>query len=366
MASWFGRLAGKADQIPLYEGDGFDELDDPAWQRQDWLTFTARSYGLAAATAPFQLAETLLQVQYRGSEQAEGQLPALSPGIVKPLRQVLEYDHFGYTTLFRGHFITFLQFMAEQILQPNLEELMLDLLDVFEDTDPGINIATNMVVGGLLNPLELARTRLIVQATHDKKAKYVGLFHCLATIANEEGGVLAWYSPRHFLPSLFYHALRPGLRLLSGYAITHVLNLTTTFNPVTYRLCQAALLALETAVLAPWELARKRLYAQAVPHRKRRLIPSTPNVEAAEKVPDPSYPTVVAVSAQPYAGVLDVFLRVSREEGPAAGEGVVDRARSFWVGYTSLYRGFWPMYARSLVIMAAEEAERVNSEYSFL
>jgi hypothetical protein len=51
--------------------------------------------------------------------------------------------------------------MTEQVLQPNLEELMLDLLDVFEDTDPGVNIFSNMVIGGLLSPLELARTRSV-------------------------------------------------------------------------------------------------------------------------------------------------------------------------------------------------------------
>lgn len=52
--------------------------------------------------------------------------------------------------------------MAEQILQPNLEELLLDFFDVFEDTDPGINIFSNMLVGGLLSPLELARTRWVL------------------------------------------------------------------------------------------------------------------------------------------------------------------------------------------------------------
>ena len=58
-----------------------------------------------------------------------------------------------------GQLATFLHLMTEQVLQPNLEELMLDLLDVFEDTDPGVNIFSNMVIGGILSPLELARTR---------------------------------------------------------------------------------------------------------------------------------------------------------------------------------------------------------------
>jgi hypothetical protein len=102
-----------------------------------------------------------------------------------------------------------------------------------------------------------------------------------------------------------------------------------------------------------------------VPHRKRRLIPVTENVAAQEKIADPTYPTVVAMSPQPYTGVLDVFLRVTREEGGAGNTGVVDKARAFWAGYTSLYRGFWPMYTRGLIQLVVDESEKLSSEYSF-
>lgn len=168
------------------------------------------------------------------------------------------------------------------------------------------------------------------------------------------------------MPSLAFHALRPALRLVSNYVISDTLNINTTFNPISYRLCQAALLAVETAFLAPLELARKRLQAQIYPHKKRRLIPVTPNIEAQEKQADPRYPTVIAVSPQPYTGVLDVFLRVTREEGGQRSDGYVDSVRAFWVGYTSLYRGFWPMFTTGLLRMSFEEAEKVNTEYAFI
>lgn len=186
----------------------------------------------------------------------------------------------------------------------------------------------------------------------------------MSIIAAEEGGIPALYSPRHFIPTLLVSALRPALRLFSNHMITETLNINTTFNPILYRICQAGLLAVETAVLAPLELGRRRLMAQPVPHRRRRLIPVTENVAAQEKISDPSYPTVVKMPVQPYAGILDVWLRVTREEG-GQGTGVFGTAKSFWKGYAGLYKGFWPMFATAFVRMVVEEAEKVNSEYAF-
>ena len=52
MSSLFDRLTGRdKTQIPLYEDDGFDAPDDAQWQRQAWLTFAGRHYGVAVASA---------------------------------------------------------------------------------------------------------------------------------------------------------------------------------------------------------------------------------------------------------------------------------------------------------------------------
>lgn len=67
MSSFLDRITGRdKTQIPLYEDDGLESLEDGQWQSQDWVTYTGRNYGLAVLSSPFQLTETLLQVQYRG------------------------------------------------------------------------------------------------------------------------------------------------------------------------------------------------------------------------------------------------------------------------------------------------------------
>jgi hypothetical protein len=69
--SFLDRITGRdKTQIPLYEDDGLDALEDGQWQQQNWLTYTGRNFGLATVISPFQLTETLLQVQYRGNGKA--------------------------------------------------------------------------------------------------------------------------------------------------------------------------------------------------------------------------------------------------------------------------------------------------------
>jgi hypothetical protein len=73
MSSFLDRITGRdKTQIPLYEDDGLDALEDGQWQQQNWVTYTGRNFGLATVISPFQLTETLLQVQYRGSGKAAG------------------------------------------------------------------------------------------------------------------------------------------------------------------------------------------------------------------------------------------------------------------------------------------------------
>lgn len=69
------------NQIPLYEDDSLDTLDE--WQSSDALSFVGKNYALSAATAPFEVAATLVCVQYRGeSENAAGKTADASEAAV--------------------------------------------------------------------------------------------------------------------------------------------------------------------------------------------------------------------------------------------------------------------------------------------
>lgn len=47
------------------------------------------------------------------------------------------------------------------LLQPMLEEGLNEMLDLYDDVNPTTHIGTHMLVGGLLSPLEMARTRCV-------------------------------------------------------------------------------------------------------------------------------------------------------------------------------------------------------------
>jgi hypothetical protein len=51
--------------------------------------------------------------------------------------------------------------MFFSLLQPVLEEGFNEMLELYDDIHPTTHILTHMLVGGLLSPLEMARTRYV-------------------------------------------------------------------------------------------------------------------------------------------------------------------------------------------------------------
>lgn len=116
--------------------------------------------------------------------------------------------------------------------------------------------------------------------------------------------------------------------------------------------------------MAPWELARKRMQAQIVPYKKRRLLTLSKNDEE-EKAVDAKYPTVVRVSPRIYTSPFDVFLSVTKEEGGYDQKGWTGLTKSYFGGFVSLYRGFWPHYVRALITMTIDEMDKAGGVVTF-
>ncbi|KAI8811581.1 hypothetical protein BJ742DRAFT_736522 [Cladochytrium replicatum] len=334
--------------------EGLDENGDLA-------SFALQHYMLALLSCPVEVVLTLSEVQFqrRGDEESydpanldsyvsvaastvkydPSRLPPLDAGFLENLHELVENENEGWMALLKGHFTYFCQNIAFQYLQPALEEGINDILDVFEDRNPWTYILSNVVVGGFLSPLELARTRLIVQASSSSRRKYYGPIHALHAVASENNAyshpiqvqsssasssppknpvhspsvatIGTLYAPRHLIPSLLIHAIRPSLRLLSESILSNELGLSSDFNPILFRVSRLGMMLMECAILTPFEIARKRLQVQRMSARIDYGQSSGPQEPATP------FDAVVEVQTRYYSGLWDTIGSIIQEEGAA-------------------------------------------------
>ncbi|KAG5460380.1 MAG: hypothetical protein BJ554DRAFT_7582 [Olpidium bornovanus] len=200
--------------------DGARDFDNRAAARE-LLNYGIAKYFSSALVSPFQVAATLLQVQYlpsnpraaalaeevwQGSGGGGGggsgsggeplsyfgdaaakraaeptseyeedtlppyELPPLENGVWDAIGAVGNHPTEGWGSLWKGQFTNWLYQMTQLFMQPTLEGVLNDLFDLYDDTIPLVhldnvtpNLATlvtsHVVVGWVLSPLELVRTR---------------------------------------------------------------------------------------------------------------------------------------------------------------------------------------------------------------
>jgi fusion and transport protein UGO1 len=155
-------------------------------------------------------------------------------------------------------------------------------------------VASHMVTGFILSPLDLLRTRQIV---HPRTSSPSAFTH-LAQIIREEGGLKAVYlDSRFLLPTLLDHSVRPLIALALPNLIQRHLGLRdAASNPLTFPLAEFAGACVGLLITLPIETIRRRLQVQS---RSGRVE------------------TCVRVRPWPYFGVLDAQWRILTEERSA-------------------------------------------------
>ncbi|KAJ3217528.1 hypothetical protein HDU67_007779 [Dinochytrium kinnereticum] len=387
----------------------------------DFATHLLESYVYSLVSSPLIVVETLAEVQYQRKEEdseADSELaayetihpgttstgpiskiPILNGGVWDNVRDVVESEGEGWLALLKGHLTAFIYNGLFLYMQPALEEALNDALDVYDDSHPVTHVLSHMVVGGTLSPLELIRTRLIVQTSVHAHKRYYGPVHAFAAITAEEGGGLgALYGSQHLLPTVVLHGVRSLLRVLSSRIISDDLGLNPDFNPVLHKFAVLLFMAVEVGIVSPFEMARKRLQVQKLRGGMRvageASQPFRASIEMAPKV---------------YSGIWAAIYGIITEEGPqhrrrrkanraksaaaassrrtnletfnpsGAGDwqdlydlpsetprrvkkGSFQRLGKYWQGIASLYRGFWARYASEVVRFAFQEL-RENEEW---
>lgn len=195
--------------------------------------------------------------------------------------------------------------MLRTVLRPGLESSLNDMFGLYDDTIPLLhldnvtpNISTivvsHLVIGLLLSPLEIIRTRLVVQSASPLCSKYKGPIHALRTMLHEEGGLYGvYFESKNLFPTLLYHIITPLLSCSTPLIIARLLHISAADSPILYGAAELALSTLGLLVMLPIETIRKRLQTQV-----RGDFKST-----------------VALRPAPYRGFFDALYKIMKEEG---------------------------------------------------
>lgn len=206
-----------------------------------------------------------------------------------------------------GQRVTWVYEMLRTTLRPALENALNDMFGLYDDTIPLLhldnvtpNISTivvsHLVIGLLLSPLEIIRTRLIVQSASPLASKYKGPIHALRTLFYEEGGLSGVYLySKNLLPTLFYHTITPLLQCSTPLIIARLFHISAADNPILYGAAELALSTLGLLMMLPVETIRKRLHCQ---------------VNTGEP-----FKSTVALRPAPYRGFFDAMYKIMKEEG---------------------------------------------------
>ncbi|KAJ2028513.1 hypothetical protein IWW57_002117, partial [Coemansia sp. S610] len=248
---------------------------------------------------------------------------------------------------------------------PTLEGVLNEMLGLYDSAPASTYIdasapsaltlvASNVIVGWLLSPLELVRTRLVVQSASPIHRKYRGTFHALKTVAREEGGLAALYfSPYHAVPTLVKHTLDTVFRNMGSFALDRVSGIDPYDHPTTFAIGGLVWKTISAVVMLPVDTIRTRLQAQPRYTSKAasESAPLSGSVASKGKQADRfvEYRTCVPISPVPYTGMVNCAWRIITEEGAslkqlkkrrmAAMNGEGQRASNF--GYYGL-RGLYP------------------------
>ncbi|KAG0032252.1 hypothetical protein BGZ81_011344 [Podila clonocystis] len=253
---------------------------------------------------------TIRESVYDEESRPAYQMAPIEGGVWKAITDVAKHPTEGWLSLWKGQYTNWIYEMLHLFAQPTLEATLNDTFDLYDDTIPlvhlghvGPNIATmvtsHLVVGLILSPLELVRTRLVVQTANPLQRKYSGMVNCITTIISEEG-VSALWGGINLFPTILYHTLTPLLANSIPLIIDRVFKLTAADSPFLYSLAELGLNTIELLIRLPIETVRKRLQIQ---------IQSNGSSSAKK------YRTVVETRKRPYYGMVDCVYRIIKEEG---------------------------------------------------
>lgn len=157
-----------------------------------------------------------------------------------------------------------------------------------------------------MSPLDLIRTRLIVQSAQPRHRKYSGPIDAFQTILAEEGGLSTMYLHSNLLiPTLLEGILRPLIHLSTPLIISRLLFIEPSSSPLTFGLAELVLGSIGLLITIPIETVRKRLQLQS---RAEFVRGGKPGGTGR------AWRSCVETRPNSYAGVVEAVYRILTEE----------------------------------------------------
>ncbi|KEP54390.1 carrier protein [Rhizoctonia solani 123E] len=231
-----------------------------------------------------------------------------SEGVWGMMKRVGRWQTEGWLSLWKAQLTSctidvlsaFLQPVALSLLSlafmPNDPTLSLSLSDTSRPIKPlAITVASHLITGIILSPLDLVRTRLIAQTSLSTHKTYSGPVAALRDIYHKEGGLAGMYlHPNLLIPTVIENVLRPLLTLSAPLFIERMVFVTEESHPVAYQVAELLFSSATLLLTLPIETARRRLQIQTRGSGK--------------------FQACVETRPSSYTGVADVLWKVLTEE----------------------------------------------------
>jgi len=362
------------DEQPEYDEDDDDDEDD----EDIYGTHSGSSRRRHSSDAPYQQptldpSDPMFQRKvpvdesgyivrpsvYDEGTRPQHQLPPIDGGVWKTIKMIANKPGEGWRSLFKGQYTNWLYEISHLFLQPTLEGTLNDAFGLYDDTIPlvhldhaGPNVATivvsHLIVGVILSPLELVRTRLIVQSASPLQRKYKGPWHALRTIVAEEGGIKGLYLSQNLLPTILYHSIIPLISNTGPLIIDRVFRISSVDSPFMYGLAQLGLDTLELLITLPLQTIRKRMQCQI-----------------RSRTPGKRFESVIPLRPVPYSGVGDAIYKIMKEEGGKPTYGKKNKnakAYNNGLGLHGLYHGFGMQCTTNIVFFVFHAINGIEAD----
>lgn len=234
---------------------------------------------------------------------------------------------------------------SQPFINAFLQSLFFPTISPFHRPPMLLPVASHLITGFILSPLDLIRTRLIVQSSNPKHRVYSGPIDAFQQILRDEGGLRGMYLHPHLLiPTILDNALRPIVALALPGMLTSYFgwgHITEDTHPIAWGIAELAGSCVGLLLTLPIETIRRRLQAQMRGNAK----PMKACVEMRPK---------------PYNGIVDAFWHILTEERSDLpivrrrknGKGEEEEYESWWkhTGLGQLYRGLGMRLGASAVV----------------
>ncbi|TFK76784.1 mitochondrial carrier [Pluteus cervinus] len=208
----------------------------------------------------------------------------------------------GWLSLWKGLLTSCVTEIISTTMQPFvhnfLQSLLFPNLSPFHQPPIILPVISHLFTGFVLSPLDLIRTRLVVQSQSIRHRTYSGPIDALSQILRDEGGLNGvYFHPHLFIPTVIDSTLRPLVSLaLPGILASQLgSNITEETHPIAWGFAELAGSCLGLLVTLPLETARRRLQIQTRGSAKPLR-------------------TCVEVRPVPYSGVVDTIYHILTEE----------------------------------------------------